>query len=1042
MIRFLIEFSLRFPWVIIGCAIAMLIGGAVSLQTAHWDVFPEFAPPQITVQTEAPGMAAEEVEQLITLPVEAALGGVSRIKTLRSSSVAGLCVATAIFEDGTDLLTARQLVSERLVELRTQLPDTAGQPRMTPLTSSTSRLLMVGLTSDGETSQQSLRTLADWTLRRRIQAVPGVAHVEIFGGEVKQFQIHVIPETLKQYALTLDQVVVAARAATGFGGAGFVETKNQRIPIRQRTRIEKPSDLAAVPVAVRDGISLSLGEVADVTVGAADNYGSSTINGQSGVMLIVHKQPDFNTLEVTASVDAAIRELSATLPDDVTLHPLLFRQAAFIERAIANLSHSLLIGCGLVTVVLVLFLMNARVLLISLTAIPLSLMGAILVLLGFGASLNAMTLGGLAIALGELVDDAIVDVENVLRRLHENRQLPTPRSVIDVVRDASLEVRSAIVFASFIVMLVFLPVFFLDGLPGKLFGPLGLAYIAAIAVSLLVALTVTPALCVLLLSQARSQNAKEPWLVRSCNAVYRRILPSFLRHPRFVIAGAVTLLIASLSVLPFLGGEFLPDFRESNFVVFMAGKPDSSLAESERSGKRIAHELMQIEGVKSVAQQIGRANLSEDTWGTNISEVWINLADEADYDSVLMQVRERLDRFPGYAFQTKQFLRERIDEVLTGSTADLLVRLVGPELDVLRSKAEEVAVAIKDVAGVEDLRVEQLVEIPQLEILLKPQATAEYGLSVGATNQAIQTLLRGAKVGQVFEADSVYDVVVRAASGLRDDPRFVGEILIDSPIGHPVPLSAVADIDIVSAPNMINREQGRRRMLVTCNAQDRDVASVMSEIQQRLSDRVQLPRGYHFEYAGEFAAKAEAQKRILWLGGLSLLGVLLLLYIDFKSLKLSLIVMLSVPLAGIGGVVSVLLSCGDISLGSLVGFITVFGIAVRNGILLISNFERMAREPKNQSHDAILEGAVERLTPILMTAGTTGLAIVPLILTGNLPGHEIEHPMAIVIVGGLASSTLLTLFVLPTVYGIFFARTENVRVADAIANPVPQINTT
>ncbi len=1023
MIRILIQFSLRFPIVIVGLSIAVLVAGAVRLRTAKWDVFPEFAPPQIVVQTEAPGLSTEEVEQLVALPVESAMGGVSRLKTLRSSSVPGLCVVTAIFEEGTNVLTARQLVSERLTEVRALLPDNAESPRLMPLTASTSRLVMIGLTADGDTSSQSLRTLADWSLRRRLQAVPGVAHVEVFGGEVKQYQVLVSPLRLQEYGVTLDEVLTASRQATGFGGAGFIETKNQRLPIRQRTRIEHPADLAAVPVAFRDGISLPLGHVADVRIGAADGVGSSTINGLPGVMLVVHKQPDFNTLTVTASVQSALEELKTTLPSDVTLHPLLFRQAAFIERAIGNLSQSLLVGCGLVTVVLILFLMNLRVLLISLTAIPLSLMGAILVLLGCGASLNAMTLGGLAIALGEVVDDAIVDVENVLRRLQENRLLPHPRPFFDIVLEASLEVRSAVVYASFIVMLVFLPVFFLEGLAGKLFGPLGLAYVIAILVSLGVALTVTPALCLLMLGSAKHPVNAEPWLVRWCNNIYRRLLPMFLKRPKSVIIAGLVMLAAAVAAIPFLGGEFLPDFRESNFVVFMAGKPDSSIAESERVGKLLAKDLLQIQGVKSVAQQIGRADLSEDTWGPNISEVWISLADDADYDDVLEEIREVLDRTPGYAFQAKQFLRERIDEVLTGSTADLLVRIVGPDLQVLREQANSVAAAMAPISGVKDLRVEQLVDVPQVEILLKPQATAEYGLSVGAANQAIQTLLRGTLVGQVFEADSVFDVVVRSAPELRDDPRGLREVLLDGPQGHPIPLSALADVSITSAPNMINREQGRRRMLVTCNAEGRDVESVMSNIRERLRTEVALPAGYHFEFAGEFAAKADAQQRMLWLGSASLLGILLLLYLDFQNLKLSLLVMLSVPLACVGGILSVLLGGGDISLGSLVGFVTVFGVAVRNGILLISNYLHLQQQGQSFGLELILKGSVERLAPILMTAGTTALAIIPLVVAGNLPGHEIEHPMAVVIMGGLVSSTVLTLFVLPAVF-LRFGRTD------------------
>lgn len=1016
MVRSLILFSLRFPWIVIVLAAALLVAGAVQIKTAKWDVFPEFAPPQIVVQTEAPGLSTEEVEQLVALPVEAALGGVSRLKTLRSSSVPGLCVVTAIFEEDTNVLTARQLVSERLTEVRSLLPDKAESPRLMPLTASTSRLVMIGLTSDGKTSLQSLRTVADWTLRRRLQAVPGVAHVEVFGGEVKQYQIQVSPLRLQEYGVTLDEVMAAARQATGFGGAGFVESTNQRIPIRQRTRIDSIDDLAAVPVAVRDGVSLPLRHVADVRIGAADRVGSSTINGQPGVLLIVHKQPDFNTLTVSSSVQTALHEVRGALPDGVTVHPLLFRQAAFIERAIGNLSNSLILGCVLVTIVLILFLMNWRVLLISLTAIPLSLMGAILVLLAGGASLNAMTLGGLAIALGEVVDDAIVDVENVLRRLQENHRSGQPRKLFDVVLDASLEVRSAVVYASFIVMLVFLPVFFLESLAGKLFGPLGLAYVIAILVSLGVALTVTPALCLLMLGTPKAWSAKEPWLVRGSNAIYRRMLPGCLKRPRFVVTTAVVMLIGAGVVLPFLGGEFLPDFRESNFVVFMAGRPDSSLVESERVGTKMAGELLKIKGVKTVAQQIGRADLSEDTWGPNISEVWISLDDDADYDRVLKDIRELLDHTPGYMFQAKQFLRERIDEVLTGSTADLLVRIVGPDLAVLRKQSAVVANTMTQVRGVKDLRIEQLVEVPQIDMLLKPQSTSEYGMSVGATNQAIQTLLRGTQVGQVFEQDSVFDIVVRSQPDLRDDPRILSDMPIDGPHGHPIPLGKLTDVSIQAAPNMINREQGRRRLLVTCNAEGRDVETLMSEIRNKLESTVRLPVGYHFEYAGEFAAKAAAQQRMLWLGSASLLGILLLLYLDFQSLRLSLLVMISVPLACVGGVAAVLLTGGDISLGSMVGFVTVFGIAVRNGILLISNYKHLLDHGEPFGAELIMKGSIERLAPILMTAGTTALAIIPLVVAGNLPGHEIEHPMAVVITGGLVSSTLLTLFVLPAVY--------------------------
>jgi CzcA family heavy metal efflux pump len=1035
MVRWLITFSLRFPPVILVLAIALLVAGGVALERAQWDVFPEFAPPLIVVQTEAAGFSAEEVEQLVAIPIESALSGVSRIKALRSSSVAGLSVVTAIFEEGTAVLDARQLVSERLVEARALLPDAVAMPRMMPLTSSTSRLVMVGLTSPTSTPMQ-LRTFADWTLRRRLQAVPGVAHVEVFGGEVKQYQILIAPERLRQYDITLTEVLAAARSATGFGGAGFLETVNQRLPIRQRTRIESPADLAAVPVAFHEGVPLPLGKVANVCIGAADQVGSATIDGKRGVLLVVHKQPAFNTLSVTESVQNALGELEATLPEGVTLHTALFRQATFIERAVGNLRSSIVVGCLLVTAVLAAFLFQWRTLAISLTAIPLSLLGAILVLREFGASLNAMTLGGLAIALGEVVDDAIVDVENVLRRLTENRQRPDPLPAFDVVLAASLEVRSAVVYASFIVILVFLPVFFLEGLAGKFFGPLGYAYVTAILVSLVVALTVTPALCLLLLRCASPAAGKETLLVRLCNSIYRKLLPIFLNRPWVTAGAAVLLLVGAGAAVPFLGGEFLPDFRESNFVIFMAGKPDSSLAESIRIGEKLAKRLKAIEGVSSVAQQIGRADLSEDTWGPNISEVWVVLDPSADYDRVLAQVRDVQNDIPGYVFQTKQFLRERIDEVLTGSTADIVIRVVGPDLAVLRREAGEIAGLLKGIDGVEDLRVEQQADVPQIEMQLRPQNALRYGLSVGETNQAIGALLRGAHVGQVFEDDTVVDVVVRAAPEARDHPASLGQLLIDAPSGERIPLKAVADISMTSAPNVINREQGRRRMLVTCNADERDVESVIADIRAAVAAKGRLPEGYHVEYAGEFQARAEARERMLLLGALSLAGIFIMLYLDFRSFKLSLLVMLSVPLACVGGVAAVFASGGNVSLGSLVGFVTVFGIAVRNGILLISNYQHLwahhadspppqpspkrgeggVRIPAGEIRELVLRGSVERLSPILMTAATTALAILPLVVSGNLPGHEIEHPMAVVITGGLISSTFLTLFVLPALY--------------------------
>ncbi len=1020
MLRTIIGACLRYPLVVLLLAGVLVAGGIAALRTAPWDVFPEFAPPQIVVQTEAPGLSSEEVEKLVTVPVESVLNGVTRLQTLRSSSVPGLSVVTAVFEEGTDVLAARQLVGERLAE--TKLPEGVEVPRMAPLTASTSRLLMVGLTSS-TTSPRDLRTLADWRFARRLQAVPGVARVEVFGGEVQQYQVLVDPARLREHHLSLEQVVSAAEQATGFGGAGFVETANQRLPIRQRTRIESPADLGAAPIVYRDGNAITLDDVADVCLGSEDKVGDATVNGRPGVLLVIHKQPFFNTLAVTERVEEAVAELRATLPEDVTLHADLFRQAAFIERTLGNLNTALLLGAGLAMAVLLAFLSQWRTALISLTAIPLSLLGAILVLRAFGASLNTMTLGGLAIAIGVVVDDAIVDVENVVRRLRQNRNLPQPRPAFDVILDASIEVRSAIVYASFVVILVLVPVLFLRGLAGTFFRPLGYAYVSAVLISLVIALTVVPAMCFVLLPTSRLK-AEEPLLVRLLKRGYERLLAFLLRHARLVVAVAVLLLAGAFVLVPFLGGEFLPDFRESNFVVFMAGKPDSSLTESVRAGEQVAGQLGEVPAVRSVAQQIGRADLSEDTWGPNVSEVWVVVDEEADYEQVLGQIRAALDRMPGYLFQTKQFLRERMDEVLTGVTADIVIRVVGPELNRLRALAEDVRAAIEAVEGVADLRVEQQVDVPEVEVLLLPHETVLYGFSVGQLNQTVQTLLRGREVGQVYEQDAVFDVVVRARPECRADPTVLGKLLVDAPGGEKVPLKAVARVGLQDAPNIINREGGSRRLLITCNAEGRDVAGVMQEVRQRVASRVKLPpAAYHLEFSGQYEARQAAQRRLWLFSGIVLVGVFVLLDLDFRSVRLTTLVMLAVPLSCVGGVAAVLLTGRVISLGSMIGLVTVFGIAVRNGILLVSHY-RQLREEEGLPFDLalIVRGASERLAPILMTALTTALSLLPLVVLGDRPGYEIEHPMAVVIVGGLISSTLLTLGLLPVLYHRFAGR--------------------
>lgn len=1044
--RRLIQFCLTYRFIILLLAGGVLVWGAETAWRAPWDVFPEFAPPQVVVQTEAAGLSSEEVEQLVSVPVESALNGLSEIDVLRSSSAQGLSVITVIFKPETDIFTARQLVSERLVEVTPQLPSMAEPPRLTPLKSSTSRLLMLGLTSQ-QVSPMELRTLAEWTLRRRLLAVPGVAQVEVYGGELKQYQIVADARRLQQWDMTLDELVAAARDATGFGGAGFIENTNQRLPIRQRSQIFSPDQLASVPVHYLDGVPVTLGRVADVRLGPALKAGDATIDGEPGVLLIVHKQPSANTLEATWGVEAAIAQLDTALPDGVKLHTALFRQASFVERAIANLDVSIIVGCVLVTLVLIAFLLQWRTVVISLTAIPLSLLGAVAVLHACGVSLNTMTLGGLAIALGSVVDDAIVDVENVIRRLRENRQKPEPASAFRVVLEASLEVRSAIVYASFIVVLVFLPVFFLEGLAGTFFRSMGAAYVAAIFTSLLVAMTVTPAMCLWLLSRVEGEEGPTTVNLQpsTLNRIYSRVLPTFLRFPGTAALLAACAIVAAVAASPFLGGEFLPEFREANFVVFMVGKPDGSLEESTRMGSIVAERLLNVSGVASVAQQAGRAELSEDTWGTNVSEIWVALDDDVDYDRVRSDVRKSLDDLAGFDFQIKPFLRERVDEVLTGTTADIAIRVVGPDLQQLRDAANRIAASLHGIRGIADLRVEQVVDVPQVDVLLRPADLARYGLSVGHLNGALQTLLQGTTVGQVHEHDRVFDVVVRADRAQCRQPSAVRELLIDLPPHEPtgndsatfavwpphaqrtekVPLKALADVDVTAGPNVINREGGERRILVTCNTEGRDVAGVMSDIQDRIAKLPQLPQYYHLEFGGEYEARQAAMRHLILLSAAVLAGIFILLYLDFQNFRLTLLVMLSVPLACVGGIAAMFFSGGEVSLGSVVGLVTVFGIAVRNGILLFSHYEHLQHEEGMIfGRDLIVRGASERLAPILMTALTTALALLPLVVLGDRPGHEIEHSMAVVITSGLISSTFLSLVLLPVFYQVIGRNVE------------------
>ncbi len=1018
MLNRVILWSLRNRFVVLALAGLLLMFGVQQARQTPLDVFPDFAPPQVVIQTEAPGFSATEVEQLISLPVETTLNGTSQLDTLRSSSIAGLSVITCIFAANTDIFRARQLVTEKLQLARSRLPQGANEPQMAPISSPIGILFRISLTSR-TTSAMDLRTLADWTIRQRLLAVPGVSQVTIMGGEVKQYQIIADPAKLKNYEVTLTQVMGAAGQASQNASAGYLDTPSQSLVIQGEGRVRSLRDLANAVVAVKSGVPIRISEVASVRFGPEYKVGDSSAFGRSNVYLTVLKQPWANTLETTKAIETALAELRRAIPADITLDETVFRQAGFIERSMSNINWAMLQGGALVLLVLIIFLFSWRTGLISLLAIPLSLLTAVLVLRWLGGTLNVMTLGGLAIAIGEVVDDAIVDVENIYRRLRQNRLSQNPQPPLAVVYHASSEVRTSVVYATVIVVVVFLPIFSLSGLAGRIFAPLAVAYIIAIFASLAVALTVTPALSYLLLPQATGRS-DETWTVRWLKSRYGRILPRILNHAGWVIGVSAVLLAASLAAVPFLGGQFLPEFNEGNLIIHMAGVPGTSLEESMRVGAIVQQRLRRIPEVEKIAQRSGRAELGEDTWGPNYTEIDVNLRESArSRDEVMVDVRKNLEDLTGYAFSIKQFISERIEEVLSGTTATVVVKLFGPDLDVLQEKAAEIQSVMTAVPGLADLTVEQQTGVPQLLVRFNHDAMAQYGLNSADLAASIRTAFFGAVVSEVFEQQKSFAILVRYDPALTRNPQSIRETLIDSPIGAKVPLSAVTDVQIISAPDTINREGAQRRIVISANTTGvGSLTSVAQDVQHRIGEKVHLPTGYFVVYGGQYEAQSQALRQILLLSLAAIVGIFLLLFLAFRSLRESLLVMANLPLALIGGIVAVLLASeGETSIASLVGFVSLFGIATRNGIMLITHYHHLMREEgMSFGRELVERGALERLSPILMTALTAGLGLLPLALSAGKPGRELEQPMAVVILGGLVTSTLLNMVVLPALY--------------------------
>ncbi len=1035
MLSAIVKFSLRFRGVVIALACLSLAYGLYGLAGAKYDVFPEFAPPQVGIQTEAPGLSPEQVEVLVTQPVENQLNGVPGIESMRSGSIQGLSVITVTFAAGSDIYRDRQVVAERLSALAGRLPQGVNAPDMSPLTSSTSTVLVMGVTSD-KLSLMALRTLADWTIKPRLLAVPGVAKVVVFGGEVKQFQIQIEPEQLIRHGLSVQDVLAAAARATGVRGAGFIDGKNQRVTLQLQGPSPTPAQIARTVVLQKDGTSVTLGDVAKVVAAPEPPVGAATVMGQPGLQLVVSSQYGANTLEVTGNVERAIRDLRPALAGEgVTLHPDLFRPANFIHTATANVGVSLAVGGVLVVVVLILFLFNLRTAAISLTAIPLSLLAAVTLLEMLGLSLNTMTLGGLAISTGLLVDDAVIAVENIYRRLRENQHLEQPRPVFNVVLGAVLEVRSAVVYATLVVALVFVPVLTLPGIAGRLFAPLGIAYILATLASLVVALTLTPALALLLLRGGKLPEY-EPPLYRWLKPRYGALLERVERRSRMILVAAGLLTLAGLAVLPFLGGSFLPELKEGHFIVHMAAVPGTSIEESLRIGNQVSAALEKLPFVRSVGQRAGRAAQSEDTTGTNYSEFEVDLkpldGDQAELATAT--IRKTLAQFPGVNFAVKTFLTERIEETLSGYRYSVVVNVYGNDLDTLDRKASEISATLRRVPGATDVQIQSPPGTPQLIVRLRGADLARWGFDPIEVMDAVETAYQGRIVGQAYDGNRIFAVSVILLPADRTKILDVGNLPLRNRAGTYVRLRQLADVYEASGRYVILHDGARRVQTVTANVAGSDLNAFVAQARQAVASQVSLPAGMYVQFAGAAAAQAQARRDLLVHASITGVAIVLLLALVIGRARNLLLVLLNLPFALVGGVLVLFATGGELSMGSLVGFVTLFGITLRNSIMMVSHYQQLVSVDGLQwGPEAAIRGAQERLAPILMTALVTAFGLVPLALGSGQPGREIEGPMAMVILGGLITSTVLNLLVLPML-ALRFGRFE--KKTDEMESPV------
>lgn len=1027
MLNKIIQYSLHNRLLVMIAAVALLIWGSITAHNMEVDVFPDLNAPTVVVMTEAQGMAPEEVERLVTFPVETAVNGATDVRRVRSSSTTGFSVVWVEFEWGTNIYTARQIVSEKLATLGEALPDNVGTPTLGPQSSILGEMMIIGLTADS-TSLQDLRTIADWTIRPRLLSTGGVAQVAVIGGDIKEYQILLDPARMKYYNIGLDEVLpVVENMNQNATGGILYEYGNEYIiqGVMATTRVE---EIGKAVIKTVDDFPITLADIANVQIGAkTPKLGVASEKGKPAVLVTVTKQPGTNTLELTDKLDASIQELRKTLPEDVEVSTDIFRQSRFINSSIHNIQEALLEGAVFVIVVLFFFLMNFRTTIISLVALPLSMLMAILVMHALGLTINTMSLGGLAIAIGSLVDDAIVDVENVYKRLRENRFKPATerRPTIEIVFEGSKEVRMPILNSTLIIVACFLPLFFLSGMEGRMLIPLGIAFVVALFASTVIALTLTPVLCSYMLTteKALKKSEKEPFISRSLKKVYRKSLNWALHYKKIVIGTAATLLVLSLIILFSLGRSFLPPFNEGSLTINISTMPGISLEESDRMGGLAEKILLGIPEIQTVARKTGRAELDEHALGVNTSEIEAPFElQDRDRDEFLADVRKQLGELKGANIEIGQPISHRIDAMLSGTKANIAIKLFGNDLNKLYSLGSEIKNSIQGIDGIADLTLEQQIERPQLQILPKRDMLARYGITLPEFSEFINVALAGKVVSQVNEGGKIFDLTIKVADHDRDSMEEIGELMLDAD-GRKVPLHYVAEVLPLSGPNTISRENVQRKIVVSANVAGRDLKGVVNDIQKTVDEQISLPEGYHIEYGGQFESEAAASRTLFLTSLISILLIFLILYHEFRSLPLSGIIMLNLPLAIIGGVISIWFTSGVISIPSIIGFISLFGIATRNGILLVSHYNHLREEGLNL-RESIIQGSLDRLNPILMTALTSALALIPLAVGGDLPGNEIQSPMAQVILGGLLSSTLLNGFVVPIVYFLLNRKKE------------------